>query len=287
MLIDKHGQIISQGSGELRRLYGAPISSSALPDFLVRNAGFIEIGLSHESVVIRAAPSRVDLTSYSSLVRLISQGNYRRASLSWFDGQWNHEFFRDGTIAVQRLMALMLRGDLADRKQFRAQGRAIESLHKQDPLGDIIALWCDTPGELDLASAREVLNNKVDAKYSVVARDPTSGTLKFQEFGPGLLIYSGRGNMSVCLGKAVQDQPDYQYGRWIAEGYRDAVLANEPIVTDMDVIVGDPLTGEERRLQYRRLTLPVQTADGSTALLSAVRVDPSIDLRFEIHHEVE
>ena len=227
MLIDKHGKVYSQGSGELRRLYGAPLSSSSLPDFLVRNAGFIELKLAEESVVIRAAPSRVDLTCYSSLVRMISQRNYRRASLSWFDGQWHHEFFRDGAHAVQRLMALMLRGDLADRKQFLAQGRAIESLDKHDPLADIIAMWCDRSGELDLSSAREVLHNKIDAKYSVVARDSTSGTLKFQEFGPGLVIYSGRGNMSVCLGKAVQDQPDFQYGRWIAEGYREAVLADE------------------------------------------------------------
>lgn len=154
-------------------------------------------------------------------------------------------------------------------------------------MGDVVSLWRDRSGQLDIAAAREVLNNKIDAKYSVIARDSENGALRFQEFGPGLVIYSGRGNMSVCLGKAVQDQPDYHYGRWIAEGYRDAILANEPMITDMDVIVTDPLNDDKRRLQYRRLTLPVRVGGNTTALLSAVCVDPRIDLSFEVHHKIE
>lgn len=287
MLIDTRGQVHNPFSGGLRQHYHAPLSSQSLPDFLVRNGSHIELKMQRDSLAVRAVPNRITLASFSKAARIVKQHNFNRATLSWLDGRWKHEFFREGREAMGRLMALMLDEDLIERSQFRAEGRHVESLERSDPLGDIISFWRDHGGAVNIPSARDVLNTKLAAKYSVVARDTERGTLKFQEFGPGLSIYASRGDMSSCLGKPVQDQPDYQYGRWIAEGYRDAFLANEPLVTDMDVVVGDPLNGEERRLQYRRLTLPVRASDGSCALLSAVCVDPRIDLSFEVHNEVE
>lgn len=287
MLINERGDVSQSASGGLRQHYHAPLSSQSLPDFLVRSGSHIELKIQRDSLAVRAVPARVSTACYAKAARIVQQHAFNRATLTWLDGSWKHEFFRDGMSAMRRLMALMLDGNLIERAQFRAEGRHVDSLERSDPLGDVISVWRDRGGELSIASARDVLNTKLDAKYSVVARDTESGTLKFQEFGPGLSIYSNRGNMSICLGKAVQDQPDYHYGRWIAEGYRDAFLANEPLVTDMDVVVGDPLHGEQRRLQYRRLTLPVRSSDGALALLSAVCVDPRINLGFEVHHEVK
>ena len=287
LLIDRDGKVYEAGSAELRHHFCAPVSSASLPDFLVKSDGWIEIRIDRDTLLLRAVPARVEFATYASALLIVQQHTFRRAALSWFDGCWNSEVFRAGGDAIRRLMDLMLDGDLVERKHFHSLGRNLESLERNDPLAAVAAMWCDHGGQLALEAARSVLNDKLDAKYSIVARDRSNGTLRFQEFGPGLLIYSGRGNMSVCLGKPVQDQPDYQYGRWIAEGYREAMFAKEPRVMDMDVVVGDPLNGQRRRLQYRRLTLPVKMDDGNAALLSAVCVDPRINLSFKIHNEVE
>lgn len=77
ILVDTRGACYSPGSSELRARYGAALSSEALPDFLVRNVGFIELGFNGDTATIRCAPARIELAGYSRAIRIVHQHNPR------------------------------------------------------------------------------------------------------------------------------------------------------------------------------------------------------------------
>ena len=113
----------------------------------------------------------------------------------------------------------------------------------------------------------------------MVSQDTDAGQLKFVEFGrTNWAVYTGDRWTKRCIGQPVQNQPDYEYGVWTANGYRDAMRECVPTLSDMDTVVIDPAVGA-RRLQYKRLTLPFRGPDNTMQLLSTSCHDLSVSLR--------
>jgi hypothetical protein len=63
--------------------FHVPISSKALPDYLVRNMGFISLKISRDSVVIRGTPALISYAAFSVGLELIEDAAPRRLALSW------------------------------------------------------------------------------------------------------------------------------------------------------------------------------------------------------------
>ena len=88
-------------------------------------------------------------------------------------------------------------------------------------------------------------------------------------------------------GMPVDEQPDFLYGRSVANGWRENLLMNEPHLSDVDAIISDPKDGTQFRGLYSRLTLPVPAPGGGTMLLSASLLDPKINLRVHFQEQDE
>ncbi len=80
------------------------------------------------------------------------------------------------------------------------------------------------------------------------------------------------------VGHRVEDQPDYAYGKWLAEVYGKVVATRAPSLDDVDAVITWP---QQPRIsyRYRRLVMPFESKRDSTLLLSATVIDPAIDLR--------
>ena len=87
-------------------------------------------------------------------------------------------------------------------------------------------------------------------------------------------IFAGRSVLS-------KNQPDAIYGRFVANGLREAAIRNEPMLNDIDALVRSP-GRKEQRIRYTRLTLPVLGPENDRQLLSATLLDRGIDLRIDL-----
>ena len=70
-------------------------------------------------------------------------------------------------------------------------------------------------------------------------------------------------------GLRVEDQPDYFYGKWVAEAYRMTKGDGTPRLEDVDAIINKPGAGRSR-VRYTRLIVPMQLSLGQR--VSARRV---------------
>ena len=84
--------------------------------------------------------------------------------------------------------------------------------------------------------------------------------------------------LSRSSGLRVEDQPDYYYGRWVAEAYRHTTHDRAPRLEDVDAIICTPRLGRSR-VRYTRLIVPMQMPSGKPCLLGASLIDTGIDLR--------
>ena len=262
------------------RGYGSEYSANV--DHDVRSLGCVAIGLSADSLILKAVPHQTTGRTFVAASRIIQDQRPARIALLWYASKWHEELYSSCKAARERLMSLMLNS--SDTQRFHMRGRPITSLPNNHQLVPLIELWRANAGSIDLLASQEAILNHTKSKYLAVKSDRSDGTLKFTNFGPGsYAIYGDKNWMMKCLGQRVQDQPDSEYGYWIAQSYRQAMQSDMPVLNDVDTIVSDPVDGARRRVTYVRLTLPVNGADGERLLLSTSCQDPLVDLRPPIH----
>lgn len=285
LLIDNNGRAWDAGSWTLRRRFYANRSAIGFADFLVRNLGYISLSFYDDSCALRASPARTALPALATAGRLMADAAPTRVTLSWFDGQWNYELLRGREPAMTRL--LTLHGTLAksDGKRYLDCQRNLTDLPTHHPLGMVLDLWRDSCGSIHLTQHKDALDSCLQAKFAMVRCERDTARLIFSHVGRGIVMYDQAWH-EIAEGLRVEDQPDHTYAKWVAGRYREAILSNEPLLSDVDALVWTPLDGLQR-ITYSRLTLPVMTKHGRPSLLSATHLDAAIDLRFEIHHKAE
>lgn len=282
VLIDTTGKVWDERSGGLRIKFNASITSRALPDYLIRNMGYIGLRVMGDSIAVRAAPALASYAAFSMLVELVEANPVRRSALRWFDGGWNDEtFFQDsGSSAKKRLLQLMLSHRRNRGLNYLSYPRELATIAPNHPHARLLAYWRDVGGKFDARTNQATLYQLTDGKFLTIER-LDNGKLAFSSIGKGLTVYRDNSWATQFSGSAVEDQPDYNYGQWIEKGYREAFAKREPIVCDYDAVVNDARNGNSQHHRYTRLLLPIETQDG-LELLSAPRADSTIDLTLEV-----
>lgn len=121
----------------------------------------------------------------------------------------------------------------------------------------------------------------VNNKY-IVVQATLENQLILAECGTGRSSITRRW-VGQAIGTRPQDVPDFSYGTWAANSYRNAVGAARPILHDVDCILEWPGQGR-LRATYERLILPMHDERGRVnALFIASLRNPRIDLRTSSH----
>lgn len=120
-------------------------------------------------------------------------------------------------------------------------------------------------------------DNTIGNRYVIVKRDPSNQRVVFHEFGDGM--YAKYETWRMCaVGAPIEEQPDRDYGKWVADAYTEALVAQHPMIADIDAIVSWPHAGRAR-MRYKRVLVPIVSAAGAPMLLGGSLLDNRIDLR--------
>ena len=119
------------------------------------------------------------------------------------------------------------------------------------------------------AQAADVCDRLFGGTFTIVRRNFEHAHIITQQ-GLGYRIYD-RSYMRTAIGTRIEDDPNVEYGRWVAQGLREAVREQRPLVEDVNAALVGP--SGRRRVSYRRILLPLGDQCGSPAVITASRLN--------------
>jgi hypothetical protein len=280
LLFDDRGQIWDARSCWLAEDLCSSLRGEELVRYAVRNLGFIAVKKIDRSLRIRLRPAVVSPIAFSALVYYLADNGPERVLVSVLDRDWRHALFGSLEAAIQHLLSLC-RASQDDRSDdFVRRSKALNALDPNSALGELYRLWRDAGGPIPHERLGSLLERGLQGRYVLVERHKSYPDLTLRAVGPGFLSYDQRW-LSLASGLRVEDQPDYYYGQWVAQAYREVTRNPAPRLEDVDAIINTARLGRSR-VRYTRLIVPVLFSSGPECLLGASLIDPAINLRVEV-----
>lgn len=278
ILIDSRG--VPWHPDDWYRQASGTLPTHDVTDFAVKNLGCVLVMLKPNLATVRIAPGRTKTSTVLALLRLLKPYRANRFGLTWYAGQWHHEILPDGQRLSARILGLLARHSTEKDQRFLALERPVSTLANRNRLAEVIDLWRHFGGALDLRRYDQTLHELLDGRFTVSSLEDDTSRLLFSQVGNGYAMYRND-FASLAIGQRVENQPDAIYGRFVANGLREAAIRNEPMLNDIDALVRSP-GRKEQRIRYTRLTLPVLGPANKRQLLSATLLDRGIDLRIDL-----
>jgi hypothetical protein len=276
-LFDDRGEMWEATSGRLASELCASISGTELADYAIRNLGYVSVSESNGSVRVRLRPAAVSPIAFSALCYYLMDRKPERIVLSRLERDWSHEFIGADVNMLRRLVHLVPVNHADRVGDFVSQVKKAEGIAPTNPLAALLKLSQEEGEPLEFERISRLLEQGMAGRYVMVQTGETSSDVFLRAVGPGFLSYDD-GWRSRATGLRVEDQPDYYYGRWVAQAYRDTTSDGAPRLEDVDAIVSTPRVGRSR-IRYTRLIVPIRSSSGTACLLGASLIDPDINLR--------
>mgnify|MGYP000191585223 CR=1 FL=1 len=236
--------------------------------------GCVTLHINSRAWNICCTPARTSVMSLGTIDRLLGESPAQRLHLTWFDGAWHDEIYGDRNQLIARIIEVM---DITPYGRYLTRQAQVDQFTADNPLKPIVELWRGTGGHISMANHGDWIGRNVDTFLTSYLDD---GAVRFGQFGSGWKIYQSTNWLTHCIEKRVEDQPDVDYGTWVAQNYSDMLQGiQEPIVTDCDVLISDPTGDGDKRVQYTRLNLPVIGLDNRRHLLNVSYKHESVRLR--------
>jgi hypothetical protein len=277
ILFDDHGDVWDAGSRRLAEDLQASIHGEELVDFAIRNLGFVAAKELRGSLRVSLRPAVVSPIAFTALLYWLHDRTADRVLVSFFDRVWSHEMLRSRADAVKRLLARVDFAIGGRESDFLHQELPLESLVEASPLKRLLTLWSEASGVFDHERLAPILSGTLKERFVLVESSPARSALVLKGVGGGLSKPADHW-LARSVGHRVEDQPDYDYGKWIAKYYRKVIASGEPSLSDVDAVIKWP-EHSRQSFRYRRLVLPFKGEGSSTMLLGASLVDTSINLR--------
>lgn len=249
-------------------------------DFAIKNLGCVLVLLKPNLATVRIAPGRTKTSTVLALLQLLEPYRSNRVGLTWYAGRWHHEIMPDGERLSTRILGLLARHSTEKDQRFLTLERSVAKLPHNSELTRIIDLWRYFGGALDARRHDQTLHELLDGRFTVSSLEDDTSRLLFSQVGNGYVMYRND-FAALAVGQRVENQPDAVYGRFVANGLREAAIRNEPMLNDIDALVRSP-GRQEQRIRYTRLTLPILGPHNKRQLLSATLLDRCIDLRIDL-----
>ena len=236
LVFDDTGEIWDAASRSLGEALHASLSGDELLRYVVRNLGFVTATEGDSSVRLRLRPAVVSPIALSALLYWLHDRPIERVMLSFLDGTWSHELVRSCEEAMRRLME-RVGFDAADREgDFLNKEQSLDNLPAESPFRAILQAWSDCGGTYDAERIRPVMQKALNGRFVLFEAQPGSAVRLRQGGGEGfrpgwrILAYPHKR-------LRVEDQPDYAYGKWVAQLYRERLKTRNPVLDNVDAVV--------------------------------------------------
>lgn len=224
ILIDDEGEPWSAGSSELARRLGHREPGDELARFAVAERGFVHIRPIDGGARVELRPGAFTTVTLAGTLQVLNDLGPRRILLvvgSGDDGVV--ELFTSLFDFVERAEHLGADPPIEPKVPRLSVPRGLHNLMtaRFSAARPVVELWRKRKGELTEDVYRAMLHDHAFSRVLLARQLPQSSQLIVEYVG------SGHQHLRPCealriIGRRIQDQPDRQYGEWIAQAYEEA-----------------------------------------------------------------
>jgi hypothetical protein len=263
MMITPQGDWVVQGSAEFLRDLGDlnPDYDAAL--FAVKNLGYIRFELIGDHVIeVELHPRNVALPALLAVQQQLLCSKIRLFRIKYLDLAWHSEITSSAEQAVARLSTLCSYSpEPGSTERFSAEMRSYAQLFddEEHPLRPMLLKWRMSFGHFDPTVISFAINHQLASRMMIFGVKPHSPEPVFRFVGDGFFWTDGDFQM-MAPGEKLVNQPDKEYGAWVAEFYKSVAATGEPRYDTVTATIMLPANKSGLlRTRYERLLLPWKT----------------------------
>ena len=264
MLVTPDGQWIFPQSEEFHAALGDPDPDYDAVAFAVKNLGFIKFQVIEKSIVeIELHPRNVELPALLAVQQQLLVSEVRLFRIRYFDSAWQSEISSSAEATVERLSQLTApKFTPASTERFVVEPLDHKILFDGEdcPFRPLAQKWRMSFGNFEPSVISLAVNHLLISRIMVIGVKPREQEPRFRFVGHAHQ-WLGRNSEFNSIGQKVQDQPDKEYGEWVAGFYKAIAATREPrfdLVTAVMRYENEP--GVPRRVAtYERVLLPWKT----------------------------
>jgi hypothetical protein len=266
ILIDDLGRVLRwpEDSRSVDAAYRDP--DFDFPAYAVRNLGFVMLAERKDFLRIRLRPSFAGHRTTMALMSFVAERRPARAAISQLGRDWRDEVCSGDALQRRLDEILQSSSDEAEAPPFLAVPRRITGILRDpgSPFAPVLRRWADQVQPGDIAAF--LASSPLHGRALIVQRQPDTGHFVFRHSGHRIQLYQAAWAQSA-IGRPLQDQPDEDYGRWIADACR---TVDERQVPRFELITARVRAhgGLPRRWRYERLMLPWRDSHGRRFVVS-------------------
>ena len=272
-LIDDRGEVWDPNSRVLRARLHASVGAQELRDFAVLNLGFIALAIGKASIHIQLRPALARPAALGALYLALHKHAPERIVVRWYDGAWRDEivgWHRDGWRRLTCLFESPENPPVGFSRRRIAPGR----LPRENPLRHVLV---DTSRLTSIvANPAQMLPVPLCDRYLLLTEDDDR-ELRVCDFGSALMSRSPQWQ-SRARGRRIDDLPDWYYGQWVANAYREAGRSGHPVLEEVAAMIDWPKLGTLSHAYWRLIV--TGTDPGGRIRLLGVTLD---DARAAVH----
>jgi hypothetical protein len=251
LLIDDRGKVWESHSLMLRSRLRASIDDGELHEFAILNLGFIGLAILKGSVRIQLRPVLTKPAALSALYLWLHQCAPERLVVTWYNGRWHDEIIgwhRDGW----RRITCLLESPEHPTQGFSRGAIRPNRLPSRNPLRHVLE---DTARLASIfVNPAQMLPEPLCYRYVLFMEDENR-ELRVCDFGCTMMARSPQWQ-SRARGRRIDDLPDWNYGQWVADAYREAGRSGQPLLEEVAAVIDWPELGTLSHA-YWRLIVPL------------------------------
>jgi hypothetical protein len=270
LLIDDRGKVWESHSLVLRSRLRASIDNRELHEFAILNLGFIGLVVSKGSIRVQLRPVLAKPAALAALYLWLHQRTPERIVVTWYNGRWQDEIIgwrRDGW----RRMTYLLESPEHPTRGFSRGTIPPDRLATGNPLRHVLEDISRLASIV--ANPAQMLPAQLSDRYLLLMEDD-NGELRVCDFGSALMSRSPQWQRRA-RGRRVDDLPDWNYGQWVADAYREAGRIGQPLLEEVAAVIDWPELGSMSHA-YWRLIVPGIGFGARTRLLGVTLDNASV-----------
>jgi hypothetical protein len=264
VFVTPDGQWVIEDSAEFLAALGDPDPDYDAALFAVKNLGFIKFQILDGSVVeMELHPRNVQLPALLAVQQQLLSSRAKLFRIKYLEASWQSEITSSSERAITRLAELCAPA-FAPRstERFLVEPRDYSRLfdNTESPLRPMVQKWRMSFGHFDPTVISFAIKHQLLSRMMIVAVKPRASDAIFRFIGDGF-NWTDHTYQLNAIGQRVENQPDKEYGGWVAEFYKSVASTGQPRYDCVTAAIQQPAAGKGRSgvIRYERLLLPWRT----------------------------
>jgi hypothetical protein len=262
MLVTPDGKWVFPNTAEFFAALGDPAPDYDAAAFAVKNLGFISFQTIEQSVVeIELHPRNVELPALLAVQQQLLTSQVRLFRVKYFDTAWQSEISSSAEHTIERLSELCAPVHTPPQSnRFFVEQRNFSDLFEDQNsrLLPLVQKWRVSFGHFDGSIIALAMQHQLLSRLMIVGVKPRDAEPVFRFVGDGHR-WLGDDNPIRFTGEKIVDQPDKEYGEWVAEFYKGVATTGQPRYDLVTARLQQDDEAPPSVVQYQRLLLPWRT----------------------------